>query len=255
MNKVKKWFKKNRTLLTGLAATLVLFLLMIPLFDYVIMPLYTNKGAERELPDVTEIHYDDAEKVLGDHGFQVIVDHAQHDATYPESTVIYQDPEPFTRVKRGRRIYVVLSRGERLVMVPKVVGRSERDAGFDLNQAGLRLGEVFYEYNDYSSRGIVTQQSRDPDIEVVAETPIDIWVSNGRLPSRFQVPDVIGQSLSSAKRLLRQAGLRVGNIEFEINENLIPETVITQSIDPDSEVNKGTAIHLVVSELDEVIFP
>ena len=250
-----QWFIDHKTPLLGLAATLILFLMLIPLFEFIIMPLITNKGAERELPDVTEIHFQEGKKLLEKKGFQIVIDHTQHDATYPESTVIYQDPEPFTKVKRGRRIYVTLSRGERLVMVPKVIGRSERDAGFDLKQAGLKLGEVFYEYDDYYYEGIVSNQQIVPETEVTADTPVDITVSNGRLPTRFVVPDVVGKSLNSAKRLLRQAGLQVGNIVFETKENLIPETVIAQSIDPEEEVNRGTKIRLIVSRLDEEFRP
>jgi len=251
MNKFFQWFVNHKTLLLGLGVTMGVFVILVLLFDFIVLPLYTNKGAEKELPDVTEIHFQEATLQLEKKGFELIVDHMQHDATYPESTVIYQDPEPFTKVKRGRRIYVTLSRGERLVIVPKVIGRSERDAGFDLKQAGLKLGEIFYEYDDYYNAGIVTKQTIEPETEVTADTPIDITVSNGRLPTRFLVPDVVGKSLDTAKKMLRRAGLRVGTIRYEIKENLIPETVIMQSIDPDEEVNRNTRVRLLVSKDNE----
>ena len=51
----------------------------------------------------------------------------------------------------------------------------------------------------------------------------------GRPPDRFSVPDVVGKSLDLAKRLIRQSGLQVGDVVFEVRENLVPETVISQS--------------------------
>jgi beta-lactam-binding protein with PASTA domain len=137
-----------------------------------------------------------------------------------------------------------------MIEVPLVTNQSERDAEFDLNQVGLTLGEVYYEYDSYYLSGVVFAQSIDAGVEVVEGTPVDITVSLGRLPKEFIVPDVIGKSLEMAKRELRRAGLSVGHMTYEVDENLVPDTVIRQSIDPEKKVNRGYRIDLVLSKLE-----
>ena len=251
MDRWKQLYERHRIVVLGVGSTFLMILFLILLLDWVIMPLYTHHGAEEELPDVTEHSFVEAEKILEAKGFRIVNDGEKYNATYPESTVIFQNPAPYSTVKKGRRIYVTLSAGERRVRVPRIIGASERDAEFTLKQAGLVLGEAFYEYSNYYPAGVVSDQSLPEETEVVEETPVDITVSLGRLPTRFVVPDVVGKSLDTAKRMIRRAGLRVGDISYEIQESLIPETVIRQSVEPDEEVYRGQPIDLVVSRLEE----
>jgi beta-lactam-binding protein with PASTA domain len=124
MNSLILWFEKNKVILLGVISTLVLFFVLIVLLNYAIMPLYTKQGIEVDLVDVTEMHYDKAEKMLKAKGFKMVHDTTTYSVTYPESTVIAQNPPPYSKVKRGRRIYVTLSGGERIVEVPRVVDQS-----------------------------------------------------------------------------------------------------------------------------------
>ena len=250
MNRWKMWITQHKTLLLGLGSTVLMLFFLIFFMDVAVMPIYTHHGEERELPDVTERSFEDARKILESRGFTIVKEDEKFDATYPESTVIFQNPSAFSRVKRGRRIYVTLSAGEKRITVPRVIGMSERDAEFSLRHAGLQLGEVFYEYHSYHLNGVVFQQSIDPGMESVEDTPIDITVSMGRAPDQFIVPDVTGKSLDMAKRMLRRAGLSVGNLSYEVEPDLVPDTVIRQSIDGGNEVMRGQRIHLVVSRLE-----
>jgi serine/threonine-protein kinase len=251
MQNVLQWFKRKKIFFMGMGATFLMLLFLVLLFDFIIMPLYTHRGQEVELPDVTEMPYQEASELLRRNGFRTIIDGTKFDATYPESTIVFQSPLPFSMVKKGRRIYVTLSAGERMVAVPRIVGQSERDAIFLLNQAGLNLGEVFYEYVNYPPRGVVYDQSFAEGIEVVEGTRVDMTVSMGRRPDRFLVPDVAGKSFETARRMILQAGLRVGVITYETQKQLVPETVLSQSITAGEEVQQGQLIDLVVSTLGE----
>ena len=255
MNRWKMWITQHKTLLLGLGSTVLMLFFLIFFMDVAVMPIYTHHGEERELPDVTERSFEDARKILESRGFTIVKEDEKFDATYPESTVIFQNPSAFSRVKRGRRIYVTLSAGEKRITVPRVIGMSERDAEFSLRHAGLQLGEVFYEYHSYHLNGVVFQQSIDPGMESVEDTPIDITVSLGREPHRFVVPDVMGKSLEDARKIILQAGLEMGSISFVIRREYIPDTVIDQSLEPGSEVNQGSAIDLVISRLEENVRP
>ncbi len=249
---MSRFFAKLRTPFLGLLSTAGMLLVLALIFDWVVMPIYTKHGAELELPDVTEKSFDEAKTLLESKGFSVIKEfHFKYDPVYPAGTVLFQNPEPYAHVKKGRRIYLTLSAGERMVEVPRVIGSSERDAEFMLKRAGLATGEVFYEYSNYFPSGVVSLQSVTAGDTLVENSVVDITVSIGSLPSKFFVPDLLGKSLDTAKKLILQAGLRVGEITYEETNQFVPETVLSQKQQAGAEVSKGTPVDLVVSHLVE----
>jgi len=245
---MKDFFHRHRNKMIGLISTAGVFLVLIIFSDKIFMPLYTHRGAELELPDVTEKSFEEAAFILEDQKLQIVIDTLQFSSFYPESTVIQQDPPPFTRVKRGRRIYVTLSAGERQIEVPRVIGLSERDATFALYNAGLVVGEIYYEFSNYYPQGVVFVQSLK-DTLVPEKTFVDITISNGRLPTEFVVPKLAGLPLKKATTDLRKAGLRLGQIRYRENDNLVPDTVLEQSPASGTKVPRGTRVHVIVSML------
>jgi len=251
MNRIVEYLRRNKAHIQGIGACVLLLLVLILLTDMAIMPLVTHHGMEKELPDVTEMPFDQAAELLESKGFTIVRDGEKFDDNYEAGTVVSQNPLPFAMVKKGRRIYVIVSAGEKLVKVPKVTGSSEREALFLLKQAGLTLGEMYYEYDNYYPKDVVCRQSKSEGIEVHEQDTVDVTVSLGSIPENFIVPDVAGRSLKDATRLIRKAGLRVGVITPKLNDSLLPDTVIEQTPIPGEEVTYGAAIDLVVSSLKE----
>jgi len=244
---LKRFFERNRTHILGITSTFVAFLIGILILDKLILPLYTFQGKNIELPDVTELSYREAKIVLENRGFHIVLDGVQFEASYPESTVVMQNPNAFSMVKKGRRIYVTLSAGQKKVRVPRIVGMSSRDASFNLNRAGLAIGEIYYKYDNVYPVNVVCMQNPREGTEVFEQTIVDITVSNGRFPDSFIVPNVIGSSLDRAKEMIRKAGLNVGLIQYEVNTRVLKNTVIDQSVAPNQKVEQGRIIDLVVS--------
>lgn len=251
-NGEKNFWEKVKTPFLGISASLLLLFILIVLMEYVVMPIYTQRGQEMELPDVTERSFENAKAFLESAGFAVIQEPVRkHNANYPEGTVLFQKPEPYSRVKKGRRIYLTLSAGELKVEVPRVIGISERDAEFHLKRAGLSIGEVFYDYSSHYPRGVVSDQLPQAGDSLSEKGIVDITVSNGVFPTRFVVPDVIGRSLDEAKKSLMKAGLRLGEVTYEATDQFVPETVLDQNLLAGKEVKNRTAVNLIVSSLPE----
>ncbi|MFO7889836.1 MAG: PASTA domain-containing protein [bacterium] len=249
MNALSTWFRNKKNFFIGLISTILVLIIFILLMDWVVMPLYTKHGNELELPDVTELKFNDAKALLESKGFKVVKDREKYNELYPKGIVLSHSPFPFTKVKKGRRIYLIVSAGEQKVSVPDLVGRSERDAIFILEKNSLGVGEVFYEYNNYQPKGVVADQSIDQGTLVKKDTLINIIVSNGRRPDRFITPEVEGRSLAQAKKLIRSAGLAVGRITTDTFDKLVSGTVVQQSIEPGKEVEQGEKIDLVINKL------
>ena len=229
-----------------------LFLAMIVsgfLLDLIIMPIYPKHGETIPLPDVTKIRYEDAKLALRAEGFNIVKSEERYDSRFPMGYVIKQVPAPGTLVKSGRRVSVILSKGERRFEMPKIVGTSDRDSKLLLSKFGLRPGQKSYEYSSYYPKGVVTHQSITPGVEVPMNTFIDLTISLGSVPSVFIVPSVEGRTLDDARDIIKQAGLQIGSIRYQPMNALLPETVIKQSLQSGTDVPKDTRINLIVSSL------
>ena len=72
----------------------------------------------------------------------------------------------------------------------------------------------------------------------------------GLPPDFFQVPQLFGLSLNSAKKELVRSKFSLGKVSYQQNEDLIPYTVLDQSIIPGTVLDESAKIDLVVSILD-----
>ncbi len=240
ITKIKRFF-----LIVGILSLLYL------ICTNAVMPIYTRHGQEISVPDVTGLSFAEAFTILSDQKFKVIKDRDTFDSQYPPGYVVSQNPLPRARVKKKRRIYVTVSKGERLVLMPKLVGQSERNTELEISQLGLVLRNITYEYSPLHLKDVVIEQSLQENERIRQGTEVEIVVSLGLLPDNFLVPNVVGKLLPDAQKAIEKAGLSVGRTSYQTTDKLLPNTVIEQSLKPDTEVVQGTAINLIVSKLPE----
>jgi eukaryotic-like serine/threonine-protein kinase len=130
-----------------------------------------------------------------------------------------------------------------LVRVPDVVGQPEEAAVQELEQAGFDV-QVEREFNREFDRGDVFQQQPPSGRRIETGSTVTISVSRG--VQQAEVPDLTGLSQSEAEAALVDAGLQVGQVGSEFSDQ--PEgTVIGQSHDPGTEVDRGTAVSFTLS--------
>jgi serine/threonine-protein kinase len=239
----------------GLAILVVVCLSMVGalVVNGIVMPVYTRHNVEVEVPEVVEMNVTEADSVLRIHGFHLVVEREQYDWNYPEGTVINQNPAAFSITKPGRRVYVTTSIGEKLIMMPNLVGKSSRDAIFAGQAAGLALGdESFgYEYSNYYPENVVMAQSIPPGTKLKKDTPVHVTVSLGTLPNEFRIPDVVGQTLERARKVILTSGLELGEIKYQVKPDLLPNTVISQDPPARKKTFRGAMVDLMVSLLEE----
>jgi beta-lactam-binding protein with PASTA domain len=232
---------------------IVLFGLIVFVFfmDLVAMPFYVRLGDETELPDVVEMNVPEATKSLQDQGFSVILADSVYDANYEKGIVVEQMPPPYSTVKTGRHVYLTVSIGEKPIIMPNLFYISPRDAELTLNSYGLELGSKFYEYDDASPEGVVIAQSYPQGQKVKLGTRINITISLGPFPERKTIPQLVGKSLEEARRQLQILGVTEITIDSEEKENILPQTVLKQSLQPGTPIGdqQDMAITLTVSEV------
>jgi len=211
------------------------------------MPWYTKHGEEFELPDVTTRPVNEALQLLKRKGFHPVLKDSVYDAHFPSESVIRQNPLPFSMVKKGRRVYLVISIGQKPLYVPNLIGKTPQDAEFLLKEKSLQLNTTFYEFSEFYPRGVVINQSVPPETEVPADQKINITVSLGPPPSAQEVPQLVGKSFTTAKKILEAVGISLNKVRLKYEPKLVPGTVLGQSVKPGTPAKDVKAIDLVVS--------
>lgn len=226
------------------------FILIYLVMDKVVLPIYTKHGESIKMPDVTNMPFEQAEKILIDKKFRPILDHEVNSMFVPGGYVISQNPLPDAFVKSNRRTYLVVSKGEKWIRVPKLVGRSERDAILKLRQAELVPGRRMFQFDSIYPKGVVSNQSIAIGDTARVGDSVDIQISLGDMPMNLTVPELKGKSLDEAKKILLENGFELGLISYRTNNDLLPDTVIQQSIEPESIVDVGTEVDLILSQIE-----
>ncbi len=236
--------------LARIAALLVIIAMAgILIMDWIVMPLYTRHGDEVEMPNITSMRYEEAMRPVHEAGFVLVKEEERYSAEYPNGYVIEQSPPPHAMVKPGRRVYVVVSRGEKRVLMPNLVERSQRDAELILRNHRMELGAVEQGFSSLYPLGVVMRQSVPAGVEVTANTRVNITISMGGEPSQFIVPALEGRIFNDALKRIKEAGLRVGQITYTVSPDLLPDTVIRQMPSANSVVEKDSAVDLELSTL------
>ena len=120
----------------------------------------------------------------------------------------------------------------------------------ELDRLNLEIRSADYEYDPDKPKGVICRQSISPGVAVAKGSALKIWISNGPPVKVYTVPDLFGVSLSTAKRMIRESGLKLGEVNYIPNKDLTPLTVISQSPQKGTEVFEIITLDLEVTTSD-----
>jgi serine/threonine-protein kinase len=223
-------------------------IIIIFIVDTFIMPYYVNKGGTLIVPNVVGMKEETAKRILDSLHFEPRRGEIRQDNTYPEGYVILQNPSVEQIVKNGRRVYLTISGGEQDAIVPSLRGRSIRDAKFALDRAGLRQGAIQYKVSMELPEGTIIIQDIPAGNKIKHNSFISFIVSAGESIDSIYVPSLVGKTFGEAVKILKEKGLRTGNIIYQINEELLPNTVIDQLPRENEIVTTQKEVDLFISQ-------
>ncbi|MDF2686333.1 MAG: hypothetical protein K0S55_1514 [Clostridia bacterium] len=167
------------------------------------------------------------------------------DDTIAAGIIIDQDPSE-GRFTTGKEIQVIVSKGKKKVNVPDVKNMEEAQA-----KVMLKEKELFFErisqQNENVPAGQVIKTEPAENTEVSVGTTVKLYVSVSSAVQKVLVPDVVGFSKSRAITALQKQNLYV-EIQEVYDETISTDTVISQSLEKDAEVEAGTLIIIEVSK-------
>jgi len=243
-----KYTKHIKYFVVTSSVIFVLFLMM----DKIVMPLYVRLGDEIEVPDVTEKTDVDAVLELRRFGFEAEITDQKYDPYHAKNVILSQIPEPFTIVKKGRKVVLTRSLGERNVTVPNLISLSLRDAELKLSRNNLRKGAVFYNPSSEFPEGVIISQSYEAGMTVRGATEIGITISEGPIAQRIIVPLIQEKTLDNAIRILNDNMLNLEIYRETVNDDYLPNTILAQIPLYGDTVSSGDTILVVISKIDSI---
>ncbi|MBR2742841.1 MAG: Stk1 family PASTA domain-containing Ser/Thr kinase [Clostridia bacterium] len=177
--------------------------------------------------------------------FEISVVQRINDPMIPEGVIISQSPKPDSVRKKGSRIELIVSAGERTETVPAIEGMEYRYAKVELENKGFTVTRVDAYSESVPSDSVISAQPAGYTVAPYGSEVI-LNVSIGKESVKVQVPLIVGMSQDSAKSAILASGLSIGEIKQEISEEPRGE-VISQTLTYGSTVDELTPMGFTVS--------
>ena len=230
-------------LLTFLASFVLLWL------TFIILKAYTRHNKEFDMPSFVGQDFQQVKKENSeDFNFIVI------DSVYPKGhqddqpgTIIQQNPEPGSKVKKGRNVYaIIVATTPEPTIMPALKGISLREAIGRLESNGLEVEHLEYKAYPYKNNVIEQYFQGKPiqdSVKIIKGSKIVLHVGIGEDKTNIKVPNLIGKPAEETKRLLNLAGFNLGKEVFEDSDSIQYMCIKKMTPGPSSSpVKPGTYI-------------
>lgn len=138
---------------------------------------------------------------------------------------------------------IILVKGEEEVEVPDLKGKTVNEAIDLLSQKGLFMKRLT-QFHSTVPEGRVFSQDPPPKTMIKRNKKVKVYVSLGT--QKTITPNLVGKTLRAVSIEIAERGLSVGIIS-QTYSGEEPGVIIAQEPPPDSEVDRGTSVNLLVS--------
>jgi serine/threonine-protein kinase len=130
---------------------------------------------------------------------------------FPRDVVMGQEPAAGTRVREGRQVSLIVSRGVNIYTMPDLRFLSLRDAGVELSRLRLNLGKMKLVSNDDVAFNHIVAQNPPPLQSVREGTTVELVLSKGP-PNTVRAPNFVGMNVDRARTEAADAKVHLGQI-------------------------------------------
>ncbi|MGP3980766.1 Stk1 family PASTA domain-containing Ser/Thr kinase [Streptomyces sp. KR80] len=194
------------------------------------------------VPNVENIPIGEARKILEEKGFDSEKIRTKSlESDREPGLVLKQTPEPQTKRPKTATITLTVAKEKEMIVVPPVTGKSVEEAQGQLEGLGFEV-DVQEEERDDAVPGTVVAQNPEGNTEAKEGSTVTLTVAAES--ESFQLQNFQGQKLKDVRKALEDAGLVVGNVGPNTEDDAI---VVASDPGAGSEVEEGDTINLVTS--------
>jgi eukaryotic-like serine/threonine-protein kinase len=198
-----------------------------------------------EVPSINGVSVEQARDLLRARDLLLTLQ-AERPDTIPAGKVAGQTPLAGSRAPRGTAVQAFVSTGTGSVAIPTLTGARPDDAVEQLRNRKLAAGHRREEPSETVAAGLVIGTDPPAGRSVAPDADVMLIISTGR--ALKPVPKVLGLRLSRAKKMLEEAGFKVGTTRTGSSDNYDDEVTIKQDPPENTPAPSGTAVNLVIND-------
>lgn len=228
--------------------------LVFGLAAYISFSLFVRSGVTT-VPMVEGLPRSEAATRLADQGLRLrgVEAEGRYNEKIPAGSIVLQNPDARTLVKRGSAVSVVLSKGPQRVDVPDLADNTLPEAQANLSGAGLTVGRILGAFSKTKRTGSVLASDPGPGATIPPSTPVHVLLALSIPAERFVMPDLVYRDYENVRPYFEQHGFRFGNVKFERYEGVTAGVILRQFPLPGHPVAKQDNISLVVATADSML--
>lgn len=212
----------------------------------------SSAGAEKVMvPDIVGYTEEDALSILDASDLVYSCEYVQ--SCFMPGAVISQSVEAGELVDAGTLIELQVSTGMNYdvnadTVIPNLVDLTMAEALSSVEKNALYLYKAGSEYSQTVPKGVIISQTPSEGAAAKQGDVVEVIVSLG--PEMILVPDVQYKTLTEAQAILEAAGFTV-KVEYQENDLIMKDHVISQSAEANTSLEKNTEIILYISQGNE----
>ncbi len=194
-----------------------------------ILRVYTRHNESVQVGNYIGMTVDEAIRRARDRSFRVVITDSVYIVDRPPNTVLDQDPQPLSRVKQRRRIYLTVTKSTPdMVTLPELVGSYNYDQYTrKLAQLNIRFTIRERKFDAKLEENTILyffhngRQISDADLRNGVKVPMGStleFVVTERSNSFVEIPDLVCKTYEAAQFLISANNLAIGNIYGEVSD-------------------------------------
>lgn len=215
---------------------------------YVTLTVLIRSEETVVVPDLVHKEAIDVLGLLTELGLNTKIKESVYSPTVPKNHVMFQEPAGGAKIKKGRDVRIVVSKGPRTGVPPKTAGLTIRQARILLEENGFGTGVTSFAWHDAVEKDRVIVQSPSPGRKTARGTPINLLVSLGRRPATYMMPDLSGALLDDAVGRIEASDLSLGEITTLYRRDMRLHTVVLQKPLSGHPITEGQYIQLAYNQ-------
>ena len=234
--------RKKKKFKLGFNNFMILATIVVVLISVAANFIFGSSRAVVVVPNVVKMTVVEAQNLLEEKKFIVDLEEGFGEDVQP-GTVMKQTPAAGEERKEGSKILLIVSKGAELKSVPEVRTMSLEKATRFIEHAGFEVGEVSRKYVRTEIIGTVLSQQPKGASKLPKGSKINLVINEGDKP----VPNLVGKKVKEAEKLLKAAGLRLGEVRY-VEDKPAKDTVVSTSPMAGQKIVEFEKVDLTVSD-------
>lgn len=230
-----------------IAILLFVFILIVGASAYLTLTMIIKSEDTVIVPDLAGKNIVYALELLTDLGLNTKVEGSEYSTDMPKNNVIFQEPKPGSEIKKGRDVRIIISKGQKSILMPNLANLPIQQARIILEENSLCQGQISSIYSNRIKKDSVIAQVPTTGTMITRSECVNLLVSVGVRPQEYKMPDLKGRFLDSAIPLIENSNLILGKIKSVFYQDKPLNTIIAQEPLSGYFVTEGGTVDLVVN--------